>query len=118
MRITPFNVLAKLPPELEPLREIAYNIWFSWNWRAVELFIRMDAEFGRSMLYVTNADKPGFIGRFASLLGDAQINIATFNLGRDAEGGNAIALVEIDGEIPPDILDKVRLSDLLGESPR
>jgi D-3-phosphoglycerate dehydrogenase / 2-oxoglutarate reductase len=70
--------------------------------------IRMDAEFGHSMLYVTNADKPGFIGRFASLLGDAKINIATFNLGRDAQGGNAIALVEIDGEIPPDILDRVR----------
>jgi D-3-phosphoglycerate dehydrogenase len=70
--------------------------------------IRMDAEFGRSMLYVTNADKPGFIGRFASLLGDSKINIATFNLGRDAQGGNAIALVEIDGEIPPEILDRVR----------
>ena len=42
MKITPFNVLAKLPQELEPLREIAYNIWFSWNWEAVQLFIRMD----------------------------------------------------------------------------
>jgi hypothetical protein len=69
--------------------------------------IRMDAEFGPSMLYVTNVDKPGFIGRFASLLGDAQINIATFNLGRDTAGGNAIALVEIDGEIPDDLLEEV-----------
>ncbi|MGE5536373.1 MAG: phosphoglycerate dehydrogenase, partial [Acidobacteriota bacterium] len=42
--------------------------------------IRMDAEFGRSMIYITNLDKPGFIGRFASTLGDAGINIATFNL--------------------------------------
>ena len=57
----------------------------------------MDAEFGPSMLYVTNQDKPGFIGRFATLLGEAGINIATFHLGRDAAGGNAIALVEIDG---------------------
>ena len=69
--------------------------------------IRMDAEFGRSMLYVTNVDKPGFIGRFASLLGDAQINIATFNLGRDELGGNAIALVEIDGEVPDELLKQV-----------
>jgi len=29
------------------------------------------------MIYVTNEDKPGFIGHFASLLGDARINIAT-----------------------------------------
>ena len=27
--------------------------------------IRIDAEFGKSMIYVTNEDKPGFIGRFA-----------------------------------------------------
>jgi D-3-phosphoglycerate dehydrogenase len=69
--------------------------------------IRVDAEFGRSMLYVTNVDKPGFIGQFASLLGGAQINIATFALGRNEPGGNAIALVEIDGEIPPELLEKV-----------
>ena len=49
------------------------------------------------MIYVTNEDKPGFIGRFASLLGDAGVNIATFALGRDEEGGSAIALVSIDG---------------------
>ncbi|MEZ5787907.1 MAG: phosphoglycerate dehydrogenase [Xanthobacteraceae bacterium] len=70
--------------------------------------IRVDAEFCRSMLYVTNEDKPGFIGRFASLLGDAGINIATFALGRDEPGGDAIALVEIDGDMPPELLEKVR----------
>src|SRR6202140_4174970 len=36
--------------------------------------IRMDAEFGPSMLYVTNQDKPGFVGRFATLLAGAGIN--------------------------------------------
>ena len=70
--------------------------------------IRMDAEFAPSMLYVTNQDKPGFIGRFATLLGEAGINSATFHLGRESEGGNAIALVEIDGSVPAEVLDKVR----------
>ena len=70
--------------------------------------IRMDAEFGPSMLYITNQDRPGFIGRFSSTLGDAGINIATFHVGRDAPGGNAVALIEIDGELPPDVLAKVR----------
>jgi len=70
--------------------------------------IRMDAEFGPSMLYVTNQDRPGFVGRFASLLGEAGINIATFHLGRESAGGNAIALVEIDGTVPPDLLAKVQ----------
>ena len=70
--------------------------------------IRMDAEFGPSMIYITNLDKPGFIGRFSSTLGEAGINIATFHVGREAPGGNAIALIEIDGELPADVLAKVR----------
>ena len=69
--------------------------------------IKVDAEFTPSMLYVTNEDKPGFIGRFASLLGEAGVNIATFALGRDQPGGSAIALVSIDGEAPPEVLEKV-----------
>jgi D-3-phosphoglycerate dehydrogenase len=70
--------------------------------------IRMDAEFGLSMIYITNLDKPGFIGRFSSTLGEAGINIATFHVGREAPGGNAVALIEIDGELPGDVLAKVR----------
>ena len=70
--------------------------------------IRMDAEFGPSMIYITNLDKPGFIGKFSSTLGDAGINIATFHVGREAPGGNAIALIELDGELPADVLTKVR----------
>jgi len=70
--------------------------------------IRMDAEFGHSMIYITNLDKPGFIGKFSSTMGDAGINIATFHVGRDAPGGNAIALIEIDGELPPAVLTAVR----------
>ena len=70
--------------------------------------IKMDAEFGPSMLYVTNVDKPGFIGHFASILGDAGINIATFHLGRQSAGGDAISLVEVDGSVPPEVMEKVR----------
>jgi D-3-phosphoglycerate dehydrogenase len=70
--------------------------------------IRMDAEFGPSMIYITNLDKPGFIGSFSGTLGDAGINIATFHVGREAPGGNAIALIEIDGELPDAVLDKVK----------
>src|SRR5580704_15713738 len=70
--------------------------------------IRMDAEFGPSMIYITNLDKPGFIGRFSSTLGEAGINIATFHVGREAPGGNAVSLIEIDGELPPQVLAAVR----------
>jgi D-3-phosphoglycerate dehydrogenase len=69
--------------------------------------IKVEGEFTPSMIYVTNEDKPGFIGRFASLLGEAGVNIATFALGRDREGGSAIALVSIDGPAPEAVLAKV-----------
>ena len=70
--------------------------------------IRIDAEFGSSMLYVTNQDRPGFVGRFATLLAGAGINIATFHLGRELAGGNAIALVEVDGAVAPEVLAQVQ----------
>ncbi|MDH5749735.1 MAG: phosphoglycerate dehydrogenase [Rhodospirillales bacterium] len=58
--------------------------------------IPIDAELGPNMLYITNHDKPGFIGSLGTVLGDAGINIATFHLGRAEMGGNAIALIEVD----------------------
>jgi D-3-phosphoglycerate dehydrogenase / 2-oxoglutarate reductase len=70
--------------------------------------ITVDAEFAPSMIYVSNEDKPGFIGRFATTLGDAGVNIATFALGRDKPGGSAIALVEVDGQVPGEVLSKIQ----------
>ncbi len=69
--------------------------------------IDMEAEFGPHMLYVTNEDKPGFIGALGMLLGNAQVNIATFNLGRKAQGGEAICLVSVDEAVPAEVLKQV-----------
>ncbi|MDX9755231.1 MAG: alpha-glucan family phosphorylase [bacterium] len=44
MKLKSLYVAPVLPPELKPLRDIAMNLWFSWNWDAVRLFIRIDAE--------------------------------------------------------------------------
>jgi D-3-phosphoglycerate dehydrogenase len=90
-------------------RSVSGTVYADGQPRLVDIKgIRVDAEFGKSMIYVTNEDKPGFIGRFASLLGDAKINIATFHLGRNKQGGDAIALVEIDGAVPAEVLAKVQ----------
>ncbi|WP_020177639.1 phosphoglycerate dehydrogenase [Methylopila sp. M107] len=69
--------------------------------------IEIEAAFAPSMLYVTNNDKPGYIGALGATLGAAGCNIATFNLGRAAEGGEAIALVQIDGEISDKVVAEV-----------
>src|SRR6187431_395293 len=90
-------------------RSVSGTVYHDGKPRLVDIKgIRVDAEFGKSMIYITNEDKPGFIGSFAGLLGAAKINIATFHLGRVAQGGDAIALVEIDGAVPPDVLAKVQ----------
>lgn len=69
--------------------------------------IAMDAELGPHMLFVTNQDKAGFIGALGTTLGDAGINIATFNLGRVAAGDDAIVLIEVDSPVTGDVLEKV-----------
>jgi D-3-phosphoglycerate dehydrogenase len=69
--------------------------------------IEIEAEFAPRMLYITNDDKPGFIGRLGALLGDAGVNIATFHLGRDKPGGEAIALVAVDQTLDPALVERI-----------
>ncbi|MGY8956090.1 MAG: phosphoglycerate dehydrogenase [Alphaproteobacteria bacterium] len=69
--------------------------------------VPLEAELRSHMLYVTNEDKPGLIGLLGTVLGDAGLNIATFQLGRADVGGDAIALVEVDQAVPADVLAKV-----------
>jgi D-3-phosphoglycerate dehydrogenase len=70
--------------------------------------IPLEAELAGNVLFVRNYDKPGFIGALGNTLGAAAVNIATFHLGRTAPGENAIALVEVDQELTPALLDQVR----------
>src|SRR6201999_378304 len=69
--------------------------------------INLDAEFAPHMLYVVNEDKPGFIGKLGTILGDAKVNIANFTLGRSAPGQDAICLVEVDGQVSESVVDAI-----------
>ncbi|SYZ73458.1 Phosphorylase [Candidatus Zixiibacteriota bacterium] len=44
MKVKQFLVLPNLPERIQRLRELAMNLWFSWNWNIVKLFIRIDSE--------------------------------------------------------------------------
>ncbi|MCW2306207.1 phosphoglycerate dehydrogenase [Rhodobium gokarnense] len=89
-------------------RSVAGTVFGDGKPRIIQIKgINMEAELGPHMLYVTNEDKPGFIGNLGTVLGDAGVNIATFNLGRSERGGDAISLVEVDGPIAEDVLAKV-----------
>lgn len=69
--------------------------------------VSIEAEITPEMLYVRNEDKPGFIGRLGTKLGDSKVNIATFNLGRTQPGAEALLLVALDHAVSPDLLAEI-----------
>jgi D-3-phosphoglycerate dehydrogenase len=90
-------------------RSVAGTLFADSRPRLVEIKgIHLEAELAPHMLYVTNKDKPGFIGALGSTLGEAGVNIATFHLGRAAPGGDAIALIAVDEPVPPAVLARVQ----------
>ena len=90
-------------------REVSGTLFQGSEPRVVSIRgIPMEARLGPHMLYIRNLDRPGLIGAVGSTLGDAGINIASFHLGRDRPGGDAIALVEVDQPIPEELLARIR----------
>ncbi len=109
-RASEYQTLIRLTVETErSTRSVSGTLFGGDKPRVVEVNgISLEAELGAHMLYVTNKDRPGFIGNLGSTLGEAGINIATFGLGRSDEGGNAVALVNTDGPVDDVTLEKVR----------
>lgn len=69
--------------------------------------IAMDFAVTEHMMFVRNCDRPGLVGALGSLIGDAGLNIATFNLGRQSPGGDAICVVALDAPVGDALLDQV-----------
>ena len=65
------------------------------------------------ILVIYNEDKPGVIATLAQVLADAGINIAMMNLSRRKIQGRAVSLINVDSEIPEDILETLRLKDFI-----
>lgn len=61
-----------------------------------------------AMIYFTNNDKPGVIGKIGTILGQSDVNIAGMHLGRECLGGKALALVLVDNPVPNEVIEKVR----------
>ena len=77
--------------------------------RLVKIFdIPVEAELTGQMIYIVNNDQPGFIGSLGTSLGANGINIATFNLGRRKEAGEAVALVAVDDPITRDLAEQLQ----------
>ena len=114
-RPSEYQTLVRVTVETDkPSRSVAGTLFAGSRPRIVEIKgIKVEADFAPHMLYVTNQDKPGFIGRFGATLAGAGINIATFHLGRASQGGDAICLVSVDEPVPEDVLAMVRTLPLV-----
>jgi len=89
-------------------RDVAGTLFADERPRIVDVNgINVEAELTPKMLFVINDDKPGFVGSLGALLGTAEINIATFHLGRAEKGENALALVSVDQEISDELLSEM-----------
>ena len=114
-RPSEYQTLVRVTVETDKLtRSVSGTLFAGARPRIVEIKgIRVEADFAPHMLYVTNQDKPGFIGQFGATLAGAGINIATFHLGRAEPGGDAICLVAVDEGVPEDVLSMVRTLPLV-----
>jgi D-3-phosphoglycerate dehydrogenase / 2-oxoglutarate reductase len=114
-RPTEYLTLVRVTVETDNLtRSVSGTLFAGSRPRIVEIKgIKVEADFAPHMLYVTNQDKPGFIGRFGATLAGAGLNIATFHLGRSEQGGDAICLVSLDESVPEEVLAMVRTLPLV-----
>ena len=74
--------------------------------------IDVEAPLERNLIFLRNRDVPGVIGKVGTILGEGEINIADFSLGRrgaeaSSEPREAIAVVHVDGPAPDEVLKKL-----------
>jgi D-3-phosphoglycerate dehydrogenase / 2-oxoglutarate reductase len=73
--------------------------------------IDVEAPLERDLIYLRNSDVPGVIGKVGTILGEAEVNIADFSLGRRSGEATAereaIAVVHVDGPVPENVLKKL-----------
>jgi D-3-phosphoglycerate dehydrogenase len=92
---TPFSLMGTLSSNQKP-RIVKINQ------------IYMEAIPEGNLLFINNNDKPGLVGAVGTILAEDKINIAGITLGREAEGGTAISVVNVDNEVPESTIQKLK----------
>jgi D-3-phosphoglycerate dehydrogenase len=89
--------------------EVSGTVFFKGRSRIVEIGgYTMDMIPEGYVIVSRHLDKPGVIGRASTILGQANINIAGMQVGRINPGEDAIMVLNVDSEVPPEIMDEIR----------
>ena len=75
--------------------------------------IEVKAKLEGHMLFLSNKDEPGVVGRLGLILSEANINISDLALGRKEAGSEAIMVFNIDTPAPSDLLERIENEDLV-----
>jgi len=60
------------------------------------------------VLVVRNDDRPGVVGQIGTVLGENGINISRMQLGLDPKAKHAIALINVDADLSPPIMEQLK----------
>lgn len=69
---------------------------------------QMDFRPEEHMLLLAYGDRPGMIGKIGTILGEADINIGSMNLGRREKKGEAMVILSLDSQVSPEVVEKVK----------
>ena len=73
--------------------------------RLVEVWgFDLDMEPTENMVFWRYVDRPGIVGTIGGVLGDAGVNIATMQVGRAEQGGEAVIAMGVDSPVPEDVV--------------
>jgi D-3-phosphoglycerate dehydrogenase len=67
----------------------------------------LDMAFHPIMAFFRYQDRPGIVGIVGSLLGERGVNIASMQVARHTQGGEALMGMAVDSPIPPTVLDRI-----------
>ena len=104
---------------IDDLQRVGIEPWNGVRNYQARNFMRDGMQVGDGVLfYHSNTDVPGMIGFMGMTLGEARVNIANFQLGRDRPGGDAIALLYLDAPFPEKVLAEVRAHKTIDSAKR
>ncbi len=60
------------------------------------------------VLLLRNKDRPGIVGYLGTMMGRANVNIASMSLTRDTAGGHALTVLNLDSVPPAEVLNEIQ----------
>jgi D-3-phosphoglycerate dehydrogenase len=106
-----FSNVITLTLEGQGKRRLVAGTLFDGQPRIVQLRdYSMDFTPDEHMLLLNYADRPGMIGRIGTIMGQHNINIASMNLGRSQEKGEAMVILSLDSPVSTPVVEELKIA--------